>query len=1065
MEIVTFQCESNYFTSLTFSLLKIKNHIFNDLNDLNNNISQINANMILLIYKNFGLTNKFIENINEIKNLKQNCILSSNNIYPTKMNEDENKIIEYIPYQDSNLISKKMIYGFLIKKNELINLLDNEKITSFQELTENIIFQKICLYNCLSRINFINNMIDDNGSLFCKNFRNKKNIENINNIKNSYFSFLANGKINNSYENQIIKIYNEVNKFSLNNCIIDGSVKDINKIILEYCKSPLNISYNNLYILNYSNKNIKKFKIKSNIIHLNDNFQNNYKKILENTNLNYDLYFINSIYKIKNIDSNEKTIVIFNKENNYELLKIKCYLLKFISLEFSNFDDLVKKIGNIVLTYLYYNTYIKNEPINMTPTINSKENFVPNITLIDDLYEQKIYDECCFLINFIIRNRLSFNYTFIYKILVLVDKINYVINEKEIESLLSILKISNFEEFFNIIVVLHYNKCHSVASSQFNTYVTENKIEEENIIQFILICKWFNIFNKEVDISNDKLILNNIITHFSYIYQNLGLITNYEKDLNINNLQIEILIYLNNRFDLINNEHIKTIIVDKIHNLTFDFNNIDNYEEKHILDKFLKYPSLVLNGCYQLSDFLMSEKDILTKRNSLLKLTRIIKNNYNIINEQFSKMIKENLDINLMNLFRYAYHGQNNRELFDNCITITRNVQKLKYISETKNYKEIETNEKLNLFHYDYKDTNKKKICFISDFLTRKHSVFKDRHQVIKHLVKKGFEVYVATFKPFNFKFAQTFYGIKENIILGGMSMFSIVQKLRSYNFDKLIFCEIGMDNRVSHIAHFRMANKQYNTWGHSDTSGFQNIDYFVSSELYELPYEQSKLHYTEKLILQKGMCTCYVNPTSCFTLNLTRSYYGLSDYEKIILCPQSLFKIHPIFDEYIFRILKENNDCSVVLLDNFEKKYKMYERWNLKIKDRKEYYGILSRVKFIPSQDHQRFCNLMKCADVLIDPYPFGGCNSSLESFSLFKPLVTQPSIRINGRFTYGFYKKMNMDAMIANNIDEYVQITTKLLNDKEFYNNQVKLLEERSDILFEDQQTLEEWEQLMSE
>ena len=136
----------------------------------------------------------------------------------------------------------------------------------------------------------------------------------------------------------------------------------------------------------------------------------------------------------------------------------------------------------------------------------------------------------------------------------------------------------------------------------------------------------------------------------------------------------------------------------------------------------------------------------------------------------------------------------------------------------------------------------------------------------------------------------------------------------------------------------------------------------------------------------------------------------------------------------------------------------------SLKLKNRKEYYGILSRVKFIPGQDHQRFCNLMKCADILIDPYPFGGCNSSLESFSLFKPLVTQPSIRINGRFTYGFYKKMNMDEMIANNMEEYVDITTKLLNDKEFYDKQVNLLKERSDILFEDQETLQEWEELMS-
>ena len=117
-------------------------------------------------------------------------------------------------------------------------------------------------------------------------------------------------------------------------------------------------------------------------------------------------------------------------------------------------------------------------------------------------------------------------------------------------------------------------------------------------------------------------------------------------------------------------------------------------------------------------------------------------------------------------------------------------------------------------------------------------------------------------------------------------------------------------------------------------------------------------------------MCTSYVNPTSCFKLNLPRSFYGLSDYEKIILCPQSLFKIHPDFDEYIFRILKENTNCSLVFLDNLEKKFKMYERWNTILKDKPQYHNLLSRVKFLPGQDHQKFCNLMKMSDIMIDHF-----------------------------------------------------------------------------------------------
>ena len=110
------------------------------------------------------------------------------------------------------------------------------------------------------------------------------------------------------------------------------------------------------------------------------------------------------------------------------------------------------------------------------------------------------------------------------------------------------------------------------------------------------------------------------------------------------------------------------------------------------------------------------------------------------------------------------------------------------------------------------------------------------------------------------------------------------------------------MDGATHTLANFRLGKVQFNTWGHSDTSGMEMIDYYVSSKLYELPYEESQNHYSEKLILQNSLCTSYVNPTESYVLDNPRSFYGLSKNEFIILCPQSLFKIHPDFDEYILK-------------------------------------------------------------------------------------------------------------------------------------------------------------------
>ena len=41
---------------------------------------------------------------------------------------------------------------------------------------------------------------------------------------------------------------------------------------------------------------------------------------------------------------------------------------------------------------------------------------------IEELYEKNMYDECFTMINFIVKNRFSYNNNFIYKCLVLITK-------------------------------------------------------------------------------------------------------------------------------------------------------------------------------------------------------------------------------------------------------------------------------------------------------------------------------------------------------------------------------------------------------------------------------------------------------------------------------------------------------------------------------------------------------------------------------------------------------------------------------------------------------------------
>ena len=359
-------------------------------------------------------------------------------------------------------------------------------------------------------------------------------------------------------------------------------------------------------------------------------------------------------------------------------------------------------MGSISHRYLREYIDIINEPI-FKSINNFDSNFDINIEFIDELYENKLHDECILLVNLVIRNRLSFNYTFIFKTLALIDKINFLISEKEIESLISIIKIENFDEFFNIMVVLIASKCEKVANRQFRKYVAENKVLKDDLIKFIVVCKWFDIFEKEIDISNDKSIINNLIYNLNYICDYIQKIELYDPKINTKNLLIEILIYLNNRFDLIENEEIKKEISDKIGNFTFDFNNITKLSDELILEKFKLFPK-VISGCFQLSEFMMSNEDIILKRNNLLHVSRIILKNFDDLTDTFHKLISQGKNILLVQLFRFAYHGEVNKELFHNCVTISRKFLELKSKRETINFEEIEKNDKLNSFYYEPKN-------------------------------------------------------------------------------------------------------------------------------------------------------------------------------------------------------------------------------------------------------------------------------------------------------------------------------------------------------------------------
>ena len=120
----------------------------------------------------------------------------------------------------------------------------------------------------------------------------------------------------------------------------------------------------------------------------------------------------------------------------------------------------------------------------------------------------------------------------------------------------------------------------------------------------------------------------------------------------------------------------------------------------------------------------------------------------------------------------------------------------------------------------------------------------------------------------------------------------------------------------------------------------------------------------------------------------------------------------------------------------------------------------ILNRIKIIDhGYQHKDFLNLVKLSYIQLDVFPFGGCNSSLECLEQGIPIITQKSNILNGRFTTGFYKKINLLELIADNKNEYIKIVNKLLSNNDYYNEIVNKIKSEKDKLFMEKKSIDTW------
>jgi protein O-GlcNAc transferase len=352
--------------------------------------------------------------------------------------------------------------------------------------------------------------------------------------------------------------------------------------------------------------------------------------------------------------------------------------------------------------------------------------------------------------------------------------------------------------------------------------------------------------------------------------------------------------------------------------------------------------------------------------------------------------------------------------------------------------------------------SEKIRIGFLSTFF-KNHTIGKLNQGLIKKIDRNKFEVFLIHGSASeNDAFTDFMNKNADHVLCLSGDIKSQLMQLIALQLNVLVYTDIGMEMQNYFLAMYRCANVQIVFWGHPDTTGINEIDYYLlSSGIKEhLP---SNEYYSEKLIILSRLPS-YYEPMSLPVGEVTREELGLPRHSKLYGCPQTLFKIHPDFDEVLLKICERDKNAMIVFIEP-KKKFWMEDlkkRWKLK-SDLLE-----KKIIFLKPLPLNNFMKFVAIVDVLLDPIYFGSGNTMYEAFSYGTPIVTLPGEFMRGRIVAAAYKQMKIeDPPVCFDVDEYVEKAIKIANNSEYRENlKNSIMKSAGKELFSDEKFVREFE-----
>ena len=399
-----------------------------------------------------------------------------------------------------------------------------------------------------------------------------------------------------------------------------------------------------------------------------------------------------------------------------------------------------------------------------------------------------------------------------------------------------------------------------------------------------------------------------------------------------------------------------------------------------------------------------------------------------LLDRRLPSLLHPEYEVNSTTPFYLAYHGLNDKRLMQKLARVYRSI----YPTQVENTRRPNT------------ENRKIKIGFVSTFFFS-HSIGRTTFGLIHDLPRDRFEVEVFSISPKTDTLAEAIRTSCDRYVCLPGDLDKIRKTIEDAHLDILFFADIGMHPITYFLAFWRLAPIQITTWGHPVTTGIDTIDYFISAESIETA--ESDDHYSETLVRLGGFYQPRYARVSLDGPRRSHDALGLPPSMRLYLCPQNLFKLHPDFDSAMRQILEQDRESYIILLES-----NVHFARSIRERFQRTLGPLASRIHFVPlTANHASFLHLIASANVILDPFHFGGNNTSSEALALGIPVVTLPSPFVRGRFTLGLYRELAIEDCIAQSPEDYAAIAVRLGRDREFREMVGSKIADRSDVLFD--------------